>query len=137
MNHPTGFEYVNGQLINPQPLKALFNETSFLEVTHSMFAYYGVVAMLMAGAYAWVGLKNKKALNETVKFIIVRMSIIALICMGIVGFLGDRSAKYLAREEPTKLAAIELLTETQSNAPLRFGGANRRERRRGRRYCDS
>ncbi|HMT56333.1 MAG TPA: cytochrome ubiquinol oxidase subunit I, partial [Candidatus Saccharibacteria bacterium] len=52
----------------------------------------------------------------------VRMSIIALICMGIVGFLGDRSAKYLAREEPTKLAAIELLTETQSNAPLRFGG---------------
>ncbi|HMT18692.1 MAG TPA: cytochrome ubiquinol oxidase subunit I [Candidatus Saccharibacteria bacterium] len=122
MNHPTGFEYVNGQLINPQPLKALFNETSFLEVTHSMFAYYGVVAMLMAGAYAWVGLKNKKALNETVKFIIVRMSIIALICMGIVGFLGDRSAKYLAREEPTKLAAIELLTETQSNAPLRFGG---------------
>lgn len=122
MNHPTGFQYIDGKIVNPQPLQALFNQTSFLEITHSMFGYYGVVAMLMAGAYAWSVYRNKKSLNQTTKFIMVRLSIIALICMGIVGFLGDRSAKYLATHEPTKLAAFELLDKTQSNAPLRFGG---------------
>jgi cytochrome d ubiquinol oxidase subunit I len=125
MNHPTGFEMINGVVSNPKPFTALFNQTTFLEVTHSMFAYYGSVALLIAGIYSYTLLRKKsvsKTKADTAHFIISRMAVIAVICMLVVGYLGDRSAVYLAEKEPVKLAAMEILDTTQDNAPFRFGG---------------
>lgn len=126
MNHPTGFEMVNGEIVNPRPWAALFNSASLLEISHSMFSYFVSVALLMAGVYAFLMLRKKfstKLSRDAAQFVMSRMLLIAFVGMLIVGFLGDRSAKYLAREEPTKLAAIEILDTTQTNAPLRLGGS--------------
>jgi len=54
--------------------------------------------------------------------LIWQLGIVAFILLVIVAVLGDASAVNDASTQPTKLAAIEILDKTQTNAPLRIGG---------------
>lgn len=125
MNHPTGFEYVNGQIVNPHPWQAIFSTTAILQFSHSILAYYLTAALVVVGVYAWVMFAGKKFKVGDVKlaqFIIKRSMLIALALMLMIMVLGDLSGKYLAHHEPTKLAAIELQHTTGANAPFVLGG---------------
>jgi cytochrome d ubiquinol oxidase subunit I len=80
---------------------------------------------MLLGAYAWMMLRGKKAkvgTAKTTQYIMIRLAIASLVLVGCSAVMGDLSAKYIAKAEPTKLAAIELRDKTTKNAPLIFGG---------------
>lgn len=125
MNNPVGFDMVNGKLVNPRPQEALFSITSFSQFFHSVSGYYLVAALVVTGAYAWVLLRGKKLKAGTPKtaLSIVRIfGVFSALLIVSTTLIGHVSAQYVAKYEPTKLAAIELQKETQTNAPLLLGG---------------
>ncbi len=125
MNHPIGFDYVDGQVVNARPVEAIFGTTSLLETAHSLAVYYMTVALVIVAVFAVTYLRHKPtgaALKNT-QFLMKRFACIALGLMFVIAFFGDLSAKYLATTEPTKFAGIELLDKTGPYAPYRVGGS--------------
>lgn len=127
MNNPTGFTYVDGKLENIDVVGAMFSQTSFVQFAHSMPAYYFAATTAIAGLYAakLLRLRYKERLSKTHAFdwVILRKLLgFASIMLVLLFVTADVTGKYLAKHEPTKLAALELQYETGTNAPLLIGG---------------
>ena len=116
MNAPQGFDLVNGELININPLLAMFNPAMPTKVAHVVVTAYMTSAFVLASIAAFRLLKgsnhvyHKKALFLTLK--------IGLIFSIAAAIIGDFSGKYLAEYQPEKLAAAEWHFETEENASL-------------------
>ena len=120
MNAPQGFDLVNGQLVNVNPVLAMFNPAMPTKVAHVLATAYMTSAFVLASIGAYRLLKgsnhiyHKKALFLTLKIGLV-FSIAAAV-------IGDFSGKYLAEYQPEKLAAAEWHFETHEGAPLMLYG---------------
>lgn len=120
MNAPQGFDLVNGQLVNVNPVLAMFNPAMPTKVAHVLATAYMTSAFVLASIGAYRLLKgsnhvyHKKALFLTLKIGLV-FSIAAAV-------IGDFSGKYLAEYQPEKLAAAEWHFETHGEAPLMLYG---------------
>ncbi|MBT2643167.1 cytochrome ubiquinol oxidase subunit I [Bacillus sp. ISL-41] len=120
MNAPQGFDLVNGQLVNINPVLAMFNPAMPTKVAHVLATAYMTSAFVLASIGAFRLLKgsdhvyHKKALFLTMK--------IGLIFSIAAAVIGDFSGKYLAEYQPEKLAAAEWHFETHEGAPLMLYG---------------
>ncbi|GAK03992.1 cytochrome d ubiquinol oxidase subunit I [Geomicrobium sp. JCM 19037] len=120
MNSPGGFELVNGEMVDINPLLAMFTLSMPTKVTHVLATAYMTVAFMLAAIAAFRLLKGshttyyKKSLNVMMKVGFVFAIATALI--------GDLSGKYLAEHQPEKLAAAEWHFETEEAAPLILWG---------------
>lgn len=116
MNAPQGFDIVDGQLVNIQPILAMFNPAMPTKVAHVVATAFMTAAFVLAAIAAFRMLKgsthvyHKKALYLTMK--------IGFIFSIAAAMIGDFSGKYLAEYQPEKLAAAEWHFETEKNAPL-------------------
>lgn len=116
MNAPQGFDIVNGELVNINPIIAMFNPAMPTKVAHVVITAYMTAAFVLAAIAAFRLLKgsdhtyHKKALHLTMK--------LGLVFAIATAIIGDFSGKYLAEYQPEKLAAAEWHFETQENAPL-------------------
>lgn len=116
MNAPQGFDIVNGELVNINPLLAMFNPAMPTKVAHVVATAYMTSAFVLASIAAFRLLKgsnheyHKKALYLTMK--------VGLVFAIATAVIGDFSGKYLAEYQPEKLAAAEWHFETEGNAPL-------------------
>ncbi|MED3662489.1 MAG: cytochrome ubiquinol oxidase subunit I [Bacilli bacterium] len=116
MNTPQGFEVVSGQLVNIQPLVAMFNPSMPTKVAHVLASAYMTSAFLLASIAAYRLLRGsnhpyyKKSL-----FLMMKMGLIFSIATAVIG---DFSGKFLAEYQPEKLAAAEWHFETEEAAPL-------------------
>ena len=116
MNAPRGFDIVNGELVNINPLLAMFNPAMPTKVAHVVVTAYMTAAFVLAAIAAFRLLKgsnhvyHKKALYLTMK--------VGLVFAIAAAIIGDFSGKYLAEYQPEKLAAAEWHFETEENAPL-------------------
>jgi len=124
MNLPKGFDIVGGKLENIQVWKAMFSDTAIIEFAHSMLGYYLAVIMVMASIYA-IKLRKERVMDRqrSVNFFVVKKMIILsgiLILLSII--TGSISAKYLANNEPIKLAQIEAVTKSGAHSSYVFGG---------------
>lgn len=127
MNLPTGFDFVNGKITNANVVHAMFSQTSLVEFFHSMPAYYFAGALTVAGLYAFkiTRAKNKDRLSAKYKldwFIVKRLMFFSVLMFVALVITADITGKYLAKHEPVKLSAIEVVRQTQTNAPLVLGG---------------
>jgi len=120
MNSPSGFEWVNGQAINIDPVRAMFNDAWFTQALHMTLAAFAATSFAVAGVHAFFLLKkpdsqiHRKALDIVIGFAVVAALLQPL--------SGDLSAKDIAKRQPAKLAAAEALFETQTHAPFLIGG---------------
>ncbi len=120
MNAPQGFDFVDGQLINANPVLAMFNLAAPTKVAHVLATAYMTSALILASIAAFKLLKSsnhsyhKKALHLAMK--------IGFIFAIAAALLGDFSGKYLAEYQPEKLAAAEWHFETGDGAPLLLYG---------------
>lgn len=120
MNSPQGFDWVNGQMTNIQPLAAMFNPSMPTRVSHVLVTAYVTSAFLLAAIAAVSMLRGrshvyyKKALRLTMTS--------ALIFAVASAAIGDLSGKYLHEYQPEKLAAAEWHFETKDSAELILGG---------------
>ncbi len=120
MNSPAGFDYVNGQYLNIDPVKAMFNAAWFSQALHMTLAAFCSTGFAVAGVHALMILRKKNVLFHS------RAFKIAAICGGVAAILqplsGDISAKDIAKRQPAKLAAMEAHFKTEKSAPFIIGG---------------
>jgi len=120
MNSPSGFDFVNGQYINIDPVKAMFNKAWFSESLHMIIAAFSATGFAVAGIHALMIYRKKNVLFHTKAF---KIAIIFGAAAAILQpFSGDLSAKNAARRQPAKLAAMEAYFHTQEYAPLVISG---------------
>lgn len=120
MNSPTGFDFVNGEYLNIDPIQALFNDAWFSQSLHMTLAAFTATGFAVAGIHAYMMLREKNIEFHRKAFRI------ALVFGGIAALLqpisGDISAKDIAVRQPAKLAAMEAHFETEKRASLIIGG---------------
>jgi cytochrome d ubiquinol oxidase subunit I len=120
MNAPTGFDIVNGQVTNVRPMAAMLNDAAFTQTLHMTLAAYAALGMGVAGLHAFLLLRNRgSAFDRKAMAIALMVGAPASLLQPISG---DLSAKFVARSQPAKLAAMEGQFATERGAPLRIGG---------------
>ncbi|WP_299834849.1 cytochrome ubiquinol oxidase subunit I [uncultured Tenacibaculum sp.] len=120
MNAPSGFDYVDGQFLNIDPVQALLNPAWFTQALHMVLAAFTATGFAVAGIHAFQILKNKQTeIHEKAFKIAITFGAIAAILQPISG---DISAKDVAQRQPVKLAAMEAHYETSKGVPLYIGG---------------
>jgi cytochrome d ubiquinol oxidase subunit I len=121
MNTPVGFELAaDGQLVNIDPIAAMQSPAALQQALHMLLAAYAATGIAVAGVHSLMLLRggstpfHRRALG------------VALIVGAPAALLqpisGDLSARVVARTQPTKLAALEALWETERGAGLSIGG---------------
>jgi cytochrome d ubiquinol oxidase subunit I len=120
MNTPAGFEIVNGQVVNVDPIAAMLNPAAFAQVVHMLLAAYMAVGFGVAGIHARALLRDRSS-----PFHRAALSVALVVAVPptlLMPFSGDLAAKMVAETQPAKFAALEGHFETEAWAPLRIGG---------------
>ncbi|RPE05985.1 cytochrome ubiquinol oxidase subunit I [Chitinophaga lutea] len=120
MNSPGGFDYVNGEYLNIDPIKAMFNDAWFSQALHMSVAAFVATGFAVAGIHALMMLKGKNVAFHTRAFRIA--AIFGAVAAVLQPISGDISAKDVAKRQPAKLAAMEAHFHTEEKAPLIIGG---------------
>ena len=127
MNAPSGFDYVNGEFLNIDPVKALLNPAWFTQALHMTLAAFTATGFAVAGIHAYQIIKKRNVeLHKKAFKIAITFGAIAAILQPLSG---DLSAKDIAKRQPAKLAAMEAHYETKKGAPLYIGGIVDEEKR--------
>ena len=120
MNSPAGFDFVNGEYINIDPIKAMFNDAWFTQALHMTIGAFAATGFAVAGVHALMMLRGMNLLFHT------RAFKIAIVFGAAASFLqplsGDLSAKDVAIRQPAKLAAMEAHFYTEAPASIIIGG---------------
>ena len=120
MNSPAGFDFVNGQYINIDPIKAMFNAAWFEQALHMSIAAFAATGFAVAGVHALMIIRKKNAKFHYMAF---RIAIVfAAVAALLQPLSGDISAKSVAKRQPAKLAAMEAHFKTEKFSPLIIGG---------------
>lgn len=120
MNAPTGFRIENGEVVDVDPWAAMFNSAVGVQYTHMLLAAYMVSGFLVAGVYAWGWLKGRRDRHHLLGFTIAFT--LAAVAAPVQVLVGDIAARRLIDAQPSKFAAMELITESGTNVPLTVGG---------------
>lgn len=120
MNSPAGFDHVNGQYLNIDPIEAMFNDAWFSQALHMTIAAFVATGFAVAGVHALMILKGRNVLFHTKSFTIA--AVFGCIAALLQPLSGDISAKDVAIRQPAKLAAMEAHFETEKSASLIVGG---------------
>lgn len=120
MNSPAGFDYVDGKYLNIDPIAAMFNDAWFSQALHMCIAAFAATGFAVAGVHALMILKKQSIDFHTKSFKIA--AIFGTIAAVLQPLSGDISAKFVAKNQPAKLAAMEAHFHTEKAAPLIIGG---------------
>jgi cytochrome d ubiquinol oxidase subunit I len=120
MNQPTGFSISNGEVVDVDPIAALFNDNLWHELVHMYLAGFIVAGFLVAGAYAFGWLRGRRDRHHRVG-LVVALTVAALATPAQL-LVGDWAARTVAERQPIKLAAFEGLQETTKGAPFSLPG---------------
>src|SRR5467141_3035515 len=120
MNAPAGFDVVNGQPVNINPIAAMLNPASLHETIHMVLAAYVATAFLVAGIHAFFLLRDPQSVFHRASSSIAL--VVACISIPLQILSGDFAAREVAKLEPPKLAAMEAHYQTGKGVPLVIGG---------------
>jgi cytochrome bd ubiquinol oxidase subunit I len=121
MNNPQGFDLgADGEVTDVHPFEALFNPHLWHEEVHMYLAGFIVASSLVAGVYAAAWLRGRRDGYHRAGLVVP----LAVLCLAAPAqvVVGDWAARTVAKDQPTKLAAIEGLRETTAGADLTVGG---------------
>src|SRR3989475_5100857 len=120
MNAPTGFQLVDGRVVNVDPIAAMASPAAFPQALHMTLAAYAATGFAVAGIHAFLLLKDPaNAFHRRALEIALIVGAPAAVLQPISG---DISARHVAAHQPVKLAAAEALFRTRAGAPLTLGG---------------
>jgi cytochrome bd ubiquinol oxidase subunit I len=120
MNSPAGFDFVNGEYLNIDPIQALFNDAWLSQAIHMSLAAFASTGFAVAGVHAIMILRNQNVAFHAAAFKIA--ALFGCVAAVLQPVSGDFSAKDVATRQPAKLAAMEAHFETTARAPLIIGG---------------
>ena len=120
MNSPSGFDFVDGQYLNIDPIKAMFNDAWFSQALHMSIAAFVSTGFAVAGIHALMILRANNIEFHRKAFKIAAVFGTVAACLQPIS--GDISAKDVAQRQPAKLAAMEAHFHTEKGASLIIGG---------------
>lgn len=120
MNAPSGFDWVDGQAYNIDPVAAMFNDAWFTQALHMTLAAFAATGFAVAGLHAFLLLRHPHNLFHR-KALRIALTVGAIAAL-LQPLSGDLSAKDVAQRQPAKLAALEALYKTSQPADLLIGG---------------
>ena len=120
MNTPAGFTLAGGRPVDVSPLAAMLNPSALHETIHMTLAAFAASGFAVAGIHAFLLLKDRGNLFHR-KALQIALAVGGAAAV-LQPFSGDMSARFLGRNQPLKLAALEGQFETERGAPLRIGG---------------
>ncbi|MEP7022803.1 MAG: cytochrome ubiquinol oxidase subunit I [Actinomycetota bacterium] len=115
MNTPTGFTVSHGRITHVSPWAAMFNPATGPETTHMILAALMVTGFGVASVYAVAMLRGRRDRYHRLGLLIPLTG--AAIVTPIQIVVGDWAARVVATDQPTKLAAMEGLSQTTKGAP--------------------
>lgn len=128
MNAPRGFTLVNGKFTNVDPIAAMMNPGTFPQALHMVLAAYAATGFAVAGIHAFLLYRDpRSAFHRRALTVALIVGVPAAILQPLSG---DISARYVATQQPAKLAAMEGQFKTMRGAPLRIGGIPDEKERR-------
>ncbi|HEY1486170.1 MAG TPA: cytochrome ubiquinol oxidase subunit I [Micromonosporaceae bacterium] len=120
MNAPRGFTVTNGRVVGVDPWAATFNPATWPETTHMILAAFMVTGFTMAGVYGVAMLRGRTDRYHRLG-LLVPLTFAAIVTpLQIV--VGDWAARFVAADQPIKLAAIEGVTHSGTHVPISVGG---------------
>jgi cytochrome d ubiquinol oxidase subunit I len=120
MNDPRGFSIAGRQVVNPQPLAAMFNNATPVQTGHMILAAFMVAGFAVAAVYAVAMLRGKRDRYHRVGLLLPLIIATVLTPPQIV--VGDIAAREVAENQPVKLAAMEGLAHAEAGAGEHIGG---------------
>lgn len=127
MNAPTGFRIVGGQPVDIDPIAAMASPAALSQTIHMTIAAYASTALAVAGIHAYLMRRRGGAplIEPQARF--HRAALAVALAIGIPAAIaqpisGDVSARFVARWQPVKLAAMEGQFDSEAGAALRIGG---------------
>jgi len=120
MNSPAGFRLVNGEVVDVDPVAAMFNNAWFQQALHMVLAAYIATGLSVAGLYAWGMLRGRRDAYHRTGLTLAMALAGIFIPLQLIS--GDISARWVADNQPLKLAALEAQFETEAGAGLSIGG---------------
>lgn len=120
MNQPRGFDLDRGEIVGVDPWAAMFNPATPPQTMHMIIAAFMVAGFGIASVYAVAMLRGRRDRYHRLGFLIPFTTAAALTPVQIG--VGDWAAKFLAVNQPTKLAAIEGVFRTARGVPLHIAG---------------
>jgi cytochrome d ubiquinol oxidase subunit I len=116
MQHPVGFTIRNGRAELVDFAAVVFQKYAVVEFIHTVSSAYVLSAFFVMGVSAYHLLKKQHIDFFTRSF---RIALgFGIIFTLIVVIMGDRNAVAVADKQPSKLAAMESLWDTQTRAPI-------------------
>lgn len=114
MQHPVGYAIENGRAVMTNFWEVLFNPYMIHMLIHTYFAAYSIAAFVVMGvcAYHFLRKQHLDTMKISFKYAVV-FAVIAVLGNAITGHFNGQN---VALRQPTKLAAMEAIWETQSNA---------------------
>jgi cytochrome d ubiquinol oxidase subunit I len=120
MNSPAGFTLSHGKISKVDPLSVCFNASTPYETPHMVLAAYMVTGYLVAGVYAVGLLRGRRDRYHRLGFLIPFS--LAAVATPLQVMMGDIIARFIARNQPVKFAAMEFVARTTRDAPEYVGG---------------
>jgi len=120
MQDPVGFRVVDGEVVDVDPWRALFNDAVPGLFLHMWVGAFIVVGFTVASVYAVGILRGRDDRHHRLGFLVPFA--FASVAAVVQPFIGHLLGLQVGDRQPAKLAAFELATETESRAPLRLGG---------------
>ena len=116
MNSPDGVTLdSSGNIVDVDPVRVIFNDAMPLMAAHMIVAAYLVGGFLIASVYAAGMLRGRRDRYHRLGFIIPFT--VAAIATPVQIGVGDLLARWVYDNQPTKFAAIEMVTQTSSDVP--------------------
>lgn len=116
MQDPTGYKIENGRAVMTSFWALISNEHVVLQYLHTVMASVVTAACFIIGVSAYQLLKKKYPDIFSRSFKLAAVT--CLIAVIGVAVIGDLQGKYMAENQPMKLAAAEALWDTEDNAGL-------------------
>lgn len=124
MNQPQGFELDSkGNVVDVEPLNALFNGATAYEFPHMLLAAYMVVGFGLASVYAIGMLRHPRRRRDRRHRLGLLIPLtVAAIVTPVQLYVGDTAARGVADHQPSKFAAMECVYETGPDQTEWIGG---------------
>lgn len=116
MQHPVGYEIRNGRAEMVDFAALVTNPYGWLKFGHTLVSGYVVAAFFVMGVSAYHILRKRELKFFKASFGMA--AAFALVSSILVVVVGDFHGSEVARTQPTKLAAMESVWETQRGAPM-------------------
>ena len=116
MQHPVGFVIRNGRAELTDFLAVIFQPFALLTIVHTLGAAYITAGFFVLGVSAWHLLRGNRVETFRKSFRLAAVWTLAFSIFAVAQ--GHMNAGALSDKQPLKLAAMESLWETQTEAPM-------------------